>query len=216
MMETSAATNPVAATPLEEDDDALGSGSRAVSTADLEQALTGLGTSELPPAMVESAVRTVFGRLTMAPTNWHQMAIFSLSSPHEEDAELRRNAPLMCAVSLALVLTQCAVMAAIALGAFIKTCGSNDDCSRGMFCLTDVFADRCAFCSSSPPIVMYTDDGSPSKPYDKPEWPDVYNFTLVAEVCADPASASSSSRARRRQTSWTPRARWSLTGAMAA
>ena len=69
MMETSAATNPVAASPLEEDDDdALGSGSRAVSTADLEQALTGLGTSELPPAMVESAVRTVFCRLTMAPT----------------------------------------------------------------------------------------------------------------------------------------------------
>ena len=81
MMETSAATNPVAASPLEDDDDALGSGSRAVSTADLEQALTGLRAGELRPAMIESAVRTVFGRLTMAPTNWHQMAIFSLSSP---------------------------------------------------------------------------------------------------------------------------------------
>ena len=40
---------------------------------------------------------------------------------------------------------------------------------------------------ASPPIVMYTDDGSPLKPYDKPEWPDVYNFTIVAEVCADPS-----------------------------
>ena len=75
MMETSAATNPVAASALEEDDDAaLGSGSRAVSTADLEQALTGLRAGELRPAMIESAVRTVFGRLTMAPTNWHQVS----------------------------------------------------------------------------------------------------------------------------------------------
>ena len=53
MVETSAVTNPVAASPLEEDDG-----------DDLEQALTGQGASELPPAMVESAVRTVFGRLT--------------------------------------------------------------------------------------------------------------------------------------------------------
>ena len=53
MVETSAVTNPVVASPLEEDDG-----------DDLEQALTGQGASELPPAMVESAVRTVFGRLT--------------------------------------------------------------------------------------------------------------------------------------------------------
>jgi hypothetical protein len=197
----SSSSNPVSSPVAdfeEEGDDALSSGSTRAD--DLEHALTGQGASELPPAMIESAVRTVFGRLTMAPTNWHQMAIFYLSSPHDEDAELRKHGPVMFAISLVLVLTQCFVIASIGLGAFFKSCGSNDDCDRGMFCVTGIFADRCNYCSSSPPILFYgsragtmsidglvIDGRTPVKPFDLPGWPDVYNFTLVAEICADPS-----------------------------
>ena len=62
-------------------------------------------------------------------TRWHwphslrpcapQMAVFSLSSQHEEDAGLRQHGPLMFSVSLVLVLIQCVVMASISLGAFL-------------------------------------------------------------------------------------------------
>lgn len=128
------------------------------------------------------------------------MAIFYLSSPHDEDAAMRRHGPVMFVVSLMLVLTQCFVTASIALGALIKSCGSNDDCDRGMFCLTGTFADRCAYCSSSPPILFYgsrsgtmtidgmvMDDTTPVKPYDHPDWPNIYNFSLVAEICSNPS-----------------------------
>ena len=47
------------------------------------------------------------------------MAVFSLSSQHEEDAGLRQHGPLMFSVSLVLVLIQCVVMASISLGAFL-------------------------------------------------------------------------------------------------
>eukprot|EP01043_Picozoa_sp_COSAG02_P007079 COSAG02_NODE_208_length_29027_cov_27.870230_11_plen_93_part_00 len=73
---TMAETDPAAIAPVNNpmlsplEDDALSTS----ITDDLEQALNGEGVaSGVPPAMIETAVQTVFGRLTMAPTNWHQV-----------------------------------------------------------------------------------------------------------------------------------------------
>lgn len=73
------ASNPVSSSPALEDDAPL-STSSATITDDLEQALNGEGVaSGVPPTTIETAVQNVFGRLTMAPTNWHQVWICTYS-----------------------------------------------------------------------------------------------------------------------------------------
>lgn len=133
---------------------------------------------------LEDAMGSFFSHLTAAPANWHQCTIWCLGSPHAEDAALRQRGPWLYAVSCAMVLLQTATVAGLFMGTVSKSCMTNDDCDRGLFCLTG-WTGRCDGCGDRPPFVFEVEGRVLVSPADDPAFPG-WNLTAVNVVCASP------------------------------
>ena len=48
-------------------------------------------------------VKSAFGRLSEAPTNWHQAAVFASATDDPQDEDMRRRAPVLLGISVAIV-----------------------------------------------------------------------------------------------------------------
>ena len=133
---------------------------------------------------LEDAMGSFFSHLTAAPANWHQCTIWCLGSPHAEDAALRQRGPWLYAVSCAMVLLQTATVAGLFMGTVSKSCMTNDDCDRGLFCATG-WTGRCDGCGDRPPFVFEVEGRVLVSPADDPAFPG-WNLTAVNAVCASP------------------------------
>ena len=113
--------------------------------------------------MLTQAFRKWAARLTAAPTNLHQAVVFWLTSEDEQDARMRRWAPLLFVLSLVLVFAQTATAVGVLFGVYSPSCATSDHCRDGMFCNqnfddsngdgviqpNDLGAKRCAFCGTN-------------------------------------------------------------------
>ena len=98
--------------------------------------------------------------------NWlcvrrHQATVYFLTSKSEEDAEMRKMAPLMYCWGLLMVVVQ--IMAAIAmlLNTIFASCGTNEHCSSFVsYCQVRPGnkAGRCLTCGQVAPLVPYSSD----------------------------------------------------------
>eukprot|EP01045_Picozoa_sp_COSAG04_P032840 COSAG04_NODE_6573_length_1302_cov_1.271820_1_plen_118_part_10 len=64
-------------------------------------------------------------RIGTAPTNWHQATVYFLTSKAEEDAGMKRKAPLLYAASLMMVLVQTFAVFGMLSGMLHPSCVSN-------------------------------------------------------------------------------------------
>jgi hypothetical protein len=138
------------------------------------------------PGSLESTVKSIFARLTEAPTNWHQCIVFFLTSTAHEDATMRPWLPAMFAASWLMVLVQCAAAMGVAIGVVLPSCMSSDQCPSGQYCQVG-FSNRCGYCGSNVPLYMQIDKAT-GDTYNAIFDPGFigFNKTLVAQVCADP------------------------------
>lgn len=144
----------------------------------------------------EPAFRQWAAHLTAAPTNLHQAVVFWLTSDDAEDATMRKRAPLLYAMSLALVLAQTATAIGVLWGVYSPSCESSDQCHEGMFCLTnfddfnedglitpdEIGSKRCEFCGQSTSVenAGEIDTAGPVGPMKVGEdctWTDCYDKT---------------------------------------
>ena len=151
------------------------------------------GSATALPAF-DAAVRRAFGRLTEAPTNWHQVAVFALTSEDERDAQLRSRATLFFAASWLMVLIQTCCVVGVLTGTYSPSCKSVDQCEQGRYCMLGV-RDRCSTCAEITPLpeqwddqgvlnIGYQDSDGLTPTPEHVRW----NLTLVAEVCAAPSA----------------------------
>eukprot|EP01051_Picozoa_sp_SAG22_P001205 SAG22_NODE_45_length_24718_cov_12.462448_8_plen_304_part_00 len=138
-----------------------------------------------PGSRFEAGVRNVFGRLTEAPANMHQVTVFAASTESNADADLRRRTPLLLAVSVVIVFAQCATVSAVVNGTLQPSCKQNDQCERsGTFCSLRGFS-RCVYCGSHAPLdPEYLPNGDALNDGQSDRFAGI-NETLAAEVCAD-------------------------------
>jgi hypothetical protein len=90
------------------------------------------------PGFSHMGVAAVMAHLGAAPTNWHQATVYFLTSKAEDDAAMRKKAPLMFVCGVGLVVVQIASLAGM-LGAMLHpACTSNAHCDgrRGFYCYT--------------------------------------------------------------------------------
>ena len=120
------------------------------------------------------SLKVAFGRLTESPTNWHQAAVYALSSTAPEDELLRRRSPVSLAISVVIVLLQLLTIAAVFMAAISPPCNDNNsDCPHdGMFCkasgngLGAFQSSRCGTCGNYGPM-GYEYDESTGKMYNQ-------------------------------------------------
>eukprot|EP01045_Picozoa_sp_COSAG04_P010169 COSAG04_NODE_615_length_11914_cov_12.688447_10_plen_512_part_00 len=145
------------------------------------------------------AVRGVVAKFTEAPTNFHQATVFFLAAVAPEDEAMARRAPLLYAVSLAMVGLQSATAVGVFVGTMTPSCATSDQCGAlgpGRFCM-DV--DRCRYCGAEVPLPLDTEgvctfEGeftaadaactTRNNAYDPNHVG--FNLTRVAEVCTMP------------------------------
>ena len=120
------------------------------------------------------SLKVAFGRLTESPTNWHQAAVYALSSTAPEDELLRRRSPVSLAISVVIVLLQLLTIVAVLMAAVFPPChDNNSDCPHdGMFCkasgngLEAFQGSRCGTCGNYGPM-GYEYDESTGKMYNQ-------------------------------------------------
>ena len=165
---------------------------------------------------IAGSVASVMAHLGAAPTNWHQATVYFLTSKAEDDAPMRKKAPLMFAWGVFLVIVQIASVAGM-LGAMLHpACTSNAHCDgrRGFYCYTPPGRDRgnCQMCGEAAPLPYYLSHIPVPNPTDRakfkeynivwdqhypadpntnkrsrlPEWFAGWNFTMVKQTCAPP------------------------------
>ena len=117
---------------------------------------------------LDSIVRGLVARLTETPTNFHQATVFFLAADAPEDAAMARRAPLLYAVSLAMVVLQSETAGGVFAGTMIPSCATSDQCGAGTWCNVGM-EDRCRFCGDEGPLGY-----------------GIGNLTRVAEACALP------------------------------
>ena len=97
---------------------------------------------------LDAAIRSTFAHLTEAPTNFHQMAVFFLSSKDPQDSGMQQQAPILFMGCVLMVLAQSAAATGLFLGIFGASCKDHGMCSgAGMFC--DAMLERCSYCGDS-------------------------------------------------------------------
>ena len=158
----------------------------------------------------ESTIRSVMAQLAEAPTNWHQGVVFLLTSDAEEDAAMKRYAPLMAVggavmvfvqvtsdkfynlpqqfLTFSLRFEQCATVFGVFIGTLFPACQNNDLCTTdGMWCRPGI--DRCVFCGdASVPMNIQKDieSGQTWNDYNDPMFVG-YNNTRALEMCTTPS-----------------------------
>ena len=88
----------------------------------------------------------------------HQAAVYFLTSKADEDAEMRKLAPLLFAGSVVIVLLQWLTCAGIVMSIMATPCASSDrDCRDGSFCYTypGRLQGTCLACGESAPLIQY-------------------------------------------------------------
>ena len=116
---------------------------------------------EDPYAMLtfEVDAAKAMARLGAAPTNWHQATIYFLTAKSEEDAVMRKRAPLMFAWGGFLVIMQISAVLGM-LGAMLHpSCTSNSHCNGrdGFYCYTipGKIQGNCQMCGEAAPLPIY-------------------------------------------------------------
>ena len=108
-----------------------------------------------------AVLRSELARLDAAPTNWHQATIYFLTSTDEEDASMRRRAPLMYATGVVMVVVQIIAMYGVVMGMMAPPCINNLQCTEtGFYCevARDGQSGRCRSCGGDPPMMPYEAD----------------------------------------------------------
>jgi hypothetical protein len=162
------------------------------------------------------SVASVVAHLGAAPTNWHQATVYFLTSKAEDDASMRKKAPLMFAWGVCLVAVQVASMAGM-LGAMLHpACTSNAHCDgrRGFYCYTPPGREQgnCQMCGEAAPLPYYLSTipvdskyktrasfkeynivwdqhypaGASNKRSRTPDLFAGWNFTMVKQTCTPP------------------------------
>ena len=108
-----------------------------------------------------AVLRGELARLDAAPTNWHQATIYFMTSTDEEDATMRRRAPLMYATGVVMVVVQIIAMYGVVMGMMAPPCINNLQCTEtGFYCevARDGQSGRCRSCGGDPPMMPYEAD----------------------------------------------------------
>eukprot|EP01052_Picozoa_sp_SAG31_P023677 SAG31_NODE_1967_length_6785_cov_7.007329_7_plen_508_part_00 len=120
------------------------------------------GSHKRPPTSIGdtigSGAAAMIAQLGSAPTNWHQATVFYLSSRADQDAQMRKLAPLMFIWSAALVLLQWLTCAGVVIGMLGSPCATSArDCTDGQFCYTRPGRTQgnCLMCGESAPLIQY-------------------------------------------------------------
>ena len=95
----------------------------------------------------------MLAQIGAAPTNWHQA-----TSKAEEDAEMRKMAPLMYVAGVLMVTMQVVAAVGVTLGMVHPSCVTNNQCIPGLFCQMDFGAIKgggCLYCGEQAPLVQY-------------------------------------------------------------
>ena len=124
----------------------------AAKVIDLEQELAAAAQTKQPHPGIEGTVRAVYGRLTEAPTNWHQATIYFFATDAEEDSTMRARAPFMAIFGALMVFGQAATAMAIITGSITKSCTANNQCDNGFWC-SDV-EGQCQYCGEDVPLPL--------------------------------------------------------------
>ena len=109
----------------------------------------------------QALLRSELARIGAAPTNWHQATIYFLTSTDEEDAQMRRRAPLMYVAGVILVVVQIISMYGVVMGMMAPPCINNVQCSAaGFYCevARDGRSGRCQSCGGDAPMMPYEAD----------------------------------------------------------
>jgi hypothetical protein len=142
------------------------------------------------PAALEHPPLKIY--LSEAPTNWHSMVLFFLTSHAEEDANMRRRAPQMFLVSCVMVIFQCLTIQGLYAGTTGQaTCFKTDQCRQNMYCFVwNAEGGRCDFCTPDGPLQMQT-DAATGATFNLPTDPNFvgFNATAVSEMCSSPNTA---------------------------
>jgi hypothetical protein len=189
-------------------------GTSAKASGDVEQALAALQSVSDPQtaeamerlmdakvaelraelAQGDGDIKSVVARLTEAPTNFHQdIVYFAALPPEDQDASWSRLAILG---GVMMVLSQCVVVAGLAMSTNEMSCESSDGCpQRGTYCHVGE-SDSCWYCGSSTPLPTETDPATggtmnkaDAERHGLPRFVGV-NATLVTEACSDPLAFS--------------------------
>ena len=90
--------------------------------------------------------RSMIAWFTETAPNYHQMTIFFMTSPHEQDAEMRKRSPLLFAAGALMLFVQAATAVSIDMGSKKVSCadGSNLACPASQVCSADAL--RCEWC----------------------------------------------------------------------
>ena len=92
---------------------------------------------ELAVGSIIEGANSVLARFGAAPTNWHQATIYFLTSTTEEDAAMRKRAPVMFAAGLVMIVVQIIAVYGIIMGMMGPPCISNLECDEaGSYCQT--------------------------------------------------------------------------------
>jgi hypothetical protein len=121
------------------------------------------------------------------------MIVFFASSKADQDAPMRRGAPLLYAAGLLMVVTQLCVAFGAGIGGVSPPCVMTNKCQSGAFCYKFVGQDtgRCLLCGEEAPLPRY-DDPETGKQWNKaksgsfPAQFAGFNLTMVDELCTHP------------------------------
>lgn len=136
---------------------------------------------------LESTIRGVVSRLTEAPPNLHQFAIFQAAALEAStNPENQAAGPLVVTVvaEALMVLMQCMVSVGVLVGTVLPACATSDQCRRGFYCHVGG-RFRCNYCGTAgvPLPPQYDDAGNRIGKLDPR-----LNLTGLPAACADPSS----------------------------
>ena len=146
---------------------------------------------EITEGPQDTVVKAAFARLATAPTNWHQSTVFALATTAGEDKAIRRKAPLLFAIGVAMVVLQTTVVIGVFGSTQYTKCRNNDQCTTpGMFCDTQSLVvdrpDKCIYCGTYAPMPYQVDAAGNSYGMAEDRWFAGFNYSEAVRVCADP------------------------------
>lgn len=104
--------------------------------------------AEVKTLKTQQDTRGMIAWFTETAPNWHQAVVYYMTSPHEEDEEMRRTAPLLFVAGFVMLFVQTATAVSIDMGSNSVSCasGTNSGCpSYDPICNSDAL--RCQSCS---------------------------------------------------------------------
>ena len=159
--------------------------------------------------MFAARIESVIAEMHMAPPNLHQAVVFFAAERQasvDDDALARPHLPSLLLISVGIVLTQCAAVAAVVAGTYSASCESSGQCIPGQYCSIGM-RQRCDFCGERIPMIMELNEhcsmapgagqsqrqnlvvrGAGCKTLNRPNDYDFdgFNTTLVVSVCTNP------------------------------